>query len=151
MIIQLSLLDLMLFLMYALGIAAVILLLPILWNIKKVVGIVRPLVETNQEFVKKTIKIMPDIIENVEQISSNVRETTDVLKVSIPVILREAEYVTNAAKGSIELAGIVIENMGSGINETVAAYRKDTHDFAAYFHIIEEVLQIIYRTFSSSK
>jgi len=151
MVIQITVQDLMLFLVCALGIAAGILLLPILWNMKKVVGILRSLVETNQEFVKKTIRTMPGIFENVEQISSNVRETTDKLKVSVPVILQEVECVTNAAKGSIELAGVVMENVGSEINETVAAYKKDTPGFMAYFHIIEEVLQIIYRTFSSSK
>jgi phage-related minor tail protein len=151
MVIQFTLQDLMFFLVCALGIAAGILLLPILWNIKKVVGILRPLVETNQEFIKKTIRTMPGIFENVGQISSNVRETTDTLKISVPVILQEVECVTNSAKGSIGLAGDVVENMGSGINETIAAYKKDTHDYMAYFHIIEEVLQIIYRTFSSSK
>jgi len=151
MVIQVTLQDLMLFLVSALGIVAGILLLPILWNIKKVVGILKPLVETNQEFVKKTIKTIPGIFENVGQISNNVRETTDKLKVSVPVILKEVEYTTNAAKGSIELAGVVMENMGSGINEAVATYKKDTPGFMDYFHSIEEILQILYRTFSSSK
>ena len=67
------------------------------------------------------------------------------------MILQEIECVTNAAKGSIELAGVVMENMGSGINETVATYKKDTSGFMDYFHIFEDVLQILYRTFSSSK
>jgi hypothetical protein len=141
----------MLFLVYALGIAAGMLLIPILWNLKKIVGTLRLLVETNQELINKTIRTMPGISEDVEQISSNVRVTTDMLKVSLPVILQEVECVTNAAKGSIELAGAVIENMGSGINETVATYKKDIPGFRAYLHIIEEVLQIISRTFSSSK
>ena len=151
MLIQFTLQDLMLFLVCALGIVAGILLLPVLWKINKVVGILRPLVETNQEFINKTIRTMPGIFENVGQISSNIRETTDKLKVSVPVILQEVECVTNAAKGSIELAGAVMENMGTGINETVAAYKKDTPGFMAYIHIIEEVLQVIYRTFSSGK
>ncbi|MBU7005619.1 hypothetical protein [Phosphitispora fastidiosa] len=111
----------------------------------------RALVETNQEFINKTIRTLPGIFENVGQISSDVRETTDKLKVSVPVILQEVECVTNTAKGSIELAGVVVENMGSGINETIAAYKKDTSGFMAYFHIIEEVLEIIYRILSSSK
>ena len=151
MLIQFTLHDLMFFLVGALGITAGILLLPILWNIKKMVGILRPLVETNQEFISKTISTMPEIFENVGQISSNVRDTTAKLKVSVPAIIQEVECVTNAAKGSIELAGVVMENMGSGINETIAAYKMDTPDYMAYFHIFEEVLQIIYRNFSSSK
>jgi predicted PurR-regulated permease PerM len=151
MVIQFTLQGLMIFLVCALGIAAGILLIPILWNINKMVGNLRTLVETNQEFINKTIKTMPGTFENAGQISSNVRETTDKLKISVPAILQEVEYVTNAAKESIELAGVVIENVGSGINETIATYKKDTQDYVAYFHIFEEVLQIIYRTFTSRK
>ena len=151
MVIQLTLLDLMIFLLCALGIAAGILILPILWNIKKVAAGLWSLLESNQGFIEKTIITMPGIFENVGQISSNVRETTDKLKISVPVILQEVECVTNTAKGSIELAGVVMENMGSGINETIASYKKDTPDFMAYFSFFEEVLQIIYRIFSSGK
>lgn len=151
MVIQFTLQDLMFFVVCALGIAAGILLLPVLWNVNKVVGNLRSLVENNQKFIQKTLRAMPVILENAEQISSNVREITDKLKISVPVILQEVEGVTHATKGSIELAGVVMDNMGSGINETIAAYKKDTPDFMAYINIFEEVLQIIYRTFSSSK
>jgi hypothetical protein len=44
-----------------------------------------------------------------------------------------------------------MEYIGSGINETIAAYKKDTSGFMNCFHILEEILQIIYRTFFSSK
>ena len=151
MVIQFTLQNLMLFLVCAVGIAAGILLLPILWNMKKVVGILRQLIESNEEIISTTIRTMPGIFENMGQISSNIRETSDKLKISVPVILQEVECVTHTAKGSIELAGVVMENMGSGINETIASYKKDTPDFMAYFSFFEEVLQIIYRTFSSGK
>ncbi len=48
MVIQFTLLDLLYFLIGALGISAGILLLSILWNIKKMTDVVQPLVETNQ-------------------------------------------------------------------------------------------------------
>lgn len=151
MVFQFTLQELMLFLVCTLAIAAGIILLPILWNIKKVVGSLRTLVETNQENIYKTIRTMPGIFENVGQISSNVRETTDELNISFPVILQEVEYVTNAAKESIEIAGVAMENMGFGMNETKAAYKHDTPAFMTYLNIIEEVVQIIYRAFSSRK
>ncbi len=151
MIIQFSLLDLMIFMVCALGIVAEILLIPILWNIKKVVGSIRSLSEINQGLIKKTVKTLPAFIEDVVQIGSNVRETTDVLNISVPVILQDLEGATSAAKGSIELAGIEIENISSGINETLDTYKKDTFGLMAYIHVFEEVLQIVYRTFPSSK
>ena len=150
MVIQFTLQELMLFLVCALGIIAGILLLPILWNVKKVVGILRPMIENNQDSIKKAFKTTPVFIENAGQIASNVRDTTDKLKVSFPVILQEVESVTNTAKGSIKLAGVVMENMGSEINDSIADYKKDTSGISAYFHIFEEALKIIYRTFFSN-
>jgi len=151
MVFQFTLQDLMLFLAGVLGIAVGILLVSALWKIKKVVGTLQALLETNQESIKKTVSTMPGIFDNVGQISINVRDTTDKLKISVPVILQEVESVTNAAKGSIELAGAVIENVGSGINETIGVHKRVASGFMAYLHIFEEVLQIIYRTFSSRK
>ncbi|MGE5421781.1 MAG: hypothetical protein ACM3QW_00825 [Ignavibacteriales bacterium] len=139
------------FLVCALGIAAGILLLPVLWDIKKVVGGLRSLLETNQEFIQKTIRTMPGILENAGQISSNVRDTTDKLRISIPVILLETECVTHAAKESVEMASAAIDNVSSGVIDTVALFKKDTSDYTAYFHIIMDIVQTIYRAFSSSK
>lgn len=151
MLIQFSLQDLMLFLLYGLGIVAGILLLPILWDIKKVIGSLRSLVETNHEIINKSIRTMPGILQNMEQTSSNVKETTDQLKLSVPVILREVEFVTSAAKGNIKLASVMMENIGFGVNETIAVTKQDISGVMDYIHIFEEILQIIYRTFSSRK
>lgn len=151
MVIQFTLQELMIFLVCALGIAVGVLSLPILWNINKVANTLRSLVESNQGSINQTISAMPGIFENVGQISSDVRETTDKLKISVPVILQDVESVTNTAKGSIELAGAVMENVGSGINETITAYKQETSSIMAYVQIFEEVLQIICRTFSSNK
>jgi len=127
MVIQFALQDLMYFLIGVLGITVGIILVSILWNIRKMVCIVRPLMENNQKNIQKILGTMPIIFEDVGQISSNVRETTDGLKVSAPVILQEVEYVANAARGSIE----------SG--------------YVGYLHILKEVVQIIYSTFSGRK
>jgi hypothetical protein len=151
MVIQFTMLELMYFLVGVLGVTTGILLISILWNIKKMVAVVRPLVETNQEAISKTISTMPGIFANVEQISGDVRETTDKVKISLPVILHEVEGVTFASKANIELAGVVMENVSSGITGTLAAYNKDVPDIIGYFHIFEEVLQILYRTFYSKK
>ncbi|MCR3923067.1 MAG: hypothetical protein NUK65_11235 [Firmicutes bacterium] len=151
MVIQITVQDLMYLLISALAIVSGIFLISILWNIKKVVSNVRSLLENNHESLKKTIKVIPGIIDDVEQISGNVRDSTDKIRVSLPIIIQEVAYVTTAAKGSIEVAGLVMENLGSGINETVATYKIDSPDFIANLRIIEEVIQVVYRTFFATK
>jgi hypothetical protein len=151
MVIQFTLQDLILFLAGGIGVAIGILLISVLWNIKKSASALRSVLETNRELIKKTIGYLPGIFDNIGQISIDVRETTDKLKVSVPVILQEVESVTDATKKSIDLAGVVLENVGCEINGSVFAYKKDTSGYTAYFHIFEEVLKIIYRTFSAKK
>jgi len=150
MLIQFTLQELIIFLIFALCIAVGIFLIVILWNIKKVVSILRVLLETNQEHINKSIKALPEIVENIGHISINVKETADKLKISVPVILQEVECVTNTAKKSIELAGDVIENMGSGISE-LSVHKKESPGYLPYFHIFEEIFQIIYNNFFSGK
>lgn len=151
MVIQFTLQSLIVFLFCLIGIAAGILLLPILWDIKKMVSISRSLLETNQMIINKSIRTLPIILENAEQISNNARDTTDKLKTSVPVILQETEHAMHAARSSFESTNVVIENIGSGINETLATYQKETTSIANYLHILEEVIQIICRALSSSK
>jgi len=151
MVIQFTLQDLILSLVGALTITAGILLIPILWNVKGMVAVLRPLVHGNRERIEEVLKTIPVILENARHISGNMRETTDGLRVAVPVILQEVQSATSAAKGSMELAGAVVENVRLGINETVGSFKKDSPNFVAYINIFEEVLQIIYRTFYAAK
>jgi len=64
-----------------LGIAIGILLVSVFWKIKKVVSTLQALLETNQESIKKNVSTMPGIFDNVGQISINVRDTVDKLKI----------------------------------------------------------------------
>lgn len=149
MIIQITLQELMIIVVCIFVVAASMLLLPILWNLKKMTGILRPMLETNQESIKKTIKVLPEIVENARYISKNVRETTDDFKISAPLILKEVEYASNSAKESIEMAGVIVEKLCFGSNKVT--YNKDSDGFMSYLYIFEEVLQIVYRTFSTNK
>ena len=151
MLIEISLQDLMLFILCALGITAGILLIPILWNIKKIVGVLLPIVVTNQESIKHTVKSIPVIVENLEKISTDTKETANKLKLAVPPILQEIGETASATKESIGMAGSVIENLSTGIGETLVTRKKEKADFMDYVHVIEEIVQIIYRTFSAGK
>jgi len=148
MTIQFTLPDLMIFLVCMMGILLGAILVPILLNIKKMVGIISPLVEVNKDSIKHSFRRVPAIIGDMEQISGDLKETTSQLKVSFPAIIQEVEHVASTAKGSLTLASDVMEKMGSGINETVTAYKKDN---SGYFHLFEELMQLIYRSLTSGK
>ena len=143
MLIQFSLQDLLIFLLCALGITAGILLVSTLFKVKKAASTLRSLLEVNTDSINKTIKTMPGIFENMGQISSDVRYATEEFKVSVPVILGDIEGITNTAKGSTVMIGDLMTDIGSGINETKAAFKKNTPAVMGVFHLIEEIAQII--------
>lgn len=151
MIIQFTLQDLLLFLGCVLLAVIGVLLVAILWKINKVMGTCRSMVETHQDSINRTIKALPGIMENAEQISSNVKITTDQLKISGPVILKDAEFVANATKDGVETASAAIINVSTGVNDTVDAIKQEAEEFGAYFHIAAEIIKIIIRAFSSGK
>jgi hypothetical protein len=155
MLIQFTLQDLMIFLICALAIIAGILLIPILWNIKKIVGVFRPLVDANKEAIKKSFKTIPAVVEDVGQISSDVKEITGKLKESAPVIIEDVQCAVGSAKESIETAGIVVDDIGSGIDDILSSGTSGSRDnasgFMAYIPIIKDAIQLILRAFSSGK
>jgi len=155
MVIQFALQDALIFLLCILGITVALLIIPVLMNTKKVMGILRDTLVKNQESIQKTIRSLPGILENVGQVTNNSKEITNQLRISVPVIAKEIEGVTHAAKDGIASAGVVLEKMGTGINDTVSSY-KETSESApeeatglmVYVPLIKDVLQIIEHNFS---
>jgi hypothetical protein len=154
MVVQFVLQDLLMYLLYILGITAIVLLIPVLLKAGKVVGMARAMLLKNQESIQRSIRSLPVILENAGRVSQNSKEITNQLRFSIPVIAKEVEEAARVAKDDLETAGNVLERMGSSINETVASY-KDTPGnapeptgFMAYVPLIKEVLQLIEHTFS---
>ena len=151
MVIQFTVQDLLLFLGCVLLAVIGVFLIAILWKTNKMIGTFKSIVESNQDAVNRTIKTLPGIMENAEQISGNVKITTDQLKVSGPVILKDAEFVANATKDGVEIASAAIINVSTGVNDTVDAIKQEAEEFGAYFHIAAEIIKTIIRAFSSGK
>jgi len=151
MLIQFTLQDLLLFLGCTLLAVIGVFLIVILWKTNKIVGTFRKMVDDNQDAVNRSLKALPGIMENTEQISINVKDTTDKLRVSVPVILKDAEFVANKTKDGVEIASSAIINVSTGVNDTVDAIKQEASDIGTYFHIVTEIIKIIIHSFSSGK
>lgn len=151
MVIQFTLQDLLLFLGCILVGVIGIFLVIILWKVNKMMGTCRTLLDSNQDSIKRTIHSMPGIMENTEKITENVKDTTDKIKESAPGILKDAEYVSHAAKNGAEVASAALVNVSTGVNETVDAIKEEVSDISTYVHIASEIIKIIIHAFSSGK
>lgn len=151
MLIQFTVQDLLVFVgCVLLGIIAV-LLICVLWKANQIMGTVRKSVDANRDAFEKTVQSLPGIMENAEQISKNLKVTTDQLSVSGPVILKDVEYVTNATKNGVDIASSAIINVSTGVNDTVDALKQEASELSSYFHLAAEIIKIIIHAFSSGK
>jgi methyl-accepting chemotaxis protein len=148
---QVTMEGLLIFLASALVLVIGILLITILWNVRKMTAIMRSVLEKNQDEIHRTVQSIPNIVENVEQITGNVSETTDTFNASFPEILEDTASITHSAKEAVETANSVIESLGCGVVDTVTSYKKHESSFMPYVHIFEEVLQIVLRVFAPKK
>jgi hypothetical protein len=130
MVIQFTIQELVIFLLCAVGITAGVILIPTLIKIKKAASAFGSLLETNKGSINEAIQTMPLIFENVGQISSDVREASDLLKVSVPVILQDVEDITDTAKGHIQnVAGSASRSDALNIMAYVSEYRLNENQF----------------------
>lgn len=128
-----------------------VLLVGILWKANKIMGTFRKSVDANQDAFNKTVQSLPGIMGNAEEISKNLKVTTDQLSVSGPLILKDAEYVSKTAKNGIDVASSAIINVSTGVNDTVDAIKQEASEVSSYFHIAAEIIKIIIHAFSSGK
>lgn len=148
MVIQFTLQDLMLFLGVVLLAVIGALIIAILWKTNKMVGTVRKILDSNQDSINRTIQTVPGIMANTELITGNVKETTDQFKETLPLILKDAEFISHAAKDGVEIASATIVNVSTGINDTVDAIKQEASDLFTYFNIVKEIIKIIIHAFS---
>jgi len=151
MVIQFTVQDLLAFLGGTLLLVIGVLLILLLWKANRVMGTFHILLDSNLEGIKKSMKSLPVIVENAEHISQNMKVTTDQLSLSAPVILKDAEFISGAAKDGVKTASAAIIDVSTGVSDTVDAIRLDVSDFGAYFHIAEEIIKVIIHAFSSKK
>ena len=128
-----------------------VLLVGILWKANKIMGTFRKSVDANQDAFSKTVQSLPGIMGNAEEISKNLKVTTDQLSISGPLILKDAEHVSNAAKNGVDIASSAIINVSTGVNDTVDAIKQEASEVSSYFHIAAEIIKIIIHAFSSGK
>jgi len=87
---------------------------------------------------------------NMKKISENLKDTTNKLKVSFPAILQEVEHVTDSARGSRD-AGERRAWGKVGFGKFMRLWRTTKKNSTGYFHLFEELMQLVYGSLTSGK
>jgi len=151
MVIQFTLQELAGFLCFVLLVFIGVLLITLLWKINKIVSTCRSKLDENAKLFQQSILPLPGIMQNTEEICKNLKDSSEHLRVALPPLLKDAEYISHSTVEGVASANAAILAVRTGVDETVTTMRKDVSDLMDYFHLASEIIKILMHAFSGKK
>lgn len=149
--------ELLVMILYLLGIGLLGFLVALIKNINSTVSKAKKIVERNEEEIDESLKQLPGIFENVNSITENVdaitentasitEETKDLIKIASP----EIEGIVSNANSMSEKAEHTTEKLANSIDlvtesalDTAFVIEDNLKNLSGYGQLILEIIEII--------
>ncbi len=138
-----TLYDLGLLVLFVLLVVAIIYFIIIARKFYDLLGNVHKTLETNETNIKRTLNVLPEMFEKVDDIASNVQLGAREFGTSAPTILHNFSAISDSLKDSADLVVDSVDLIGTGISETVYNVKERSGDVVSYVKIIMETLHHI--------
>ncbi|NLN14362.1 MAG: hypothetical protein GX185_02025 [Tissierellia bacterium] len=142
--------DLFRLILYLIGIGVGTYFILVLSKINRILGQARDIIDSNLNELETTIKQLPDISYNVNEIT---REAKDALNQLTPEITglvqnvncisQQAASITNTVKDTTERVSDTVDEVAESIADTAIAFKYGTKTITDYIHLILEVFELI--------
>lgn len=146
--------DFLSFALYLAGILVLVALFIALLNVVKILKGVSEIVEKNQGEIDHTIKTIPSIVDNANEISKSVSVISTDAKSLVSDMKPEVEKIITTVGGVTDTVNLVtrqvddtslkvsntINNISDTIGDTARTVRLNADNAIDYFYIIKEVL-----------
>ncbi len=119
-----SLGDLALFVLFVLGVAVLVYLIMTLRNLSSLIRRSDQLLEKNADNIQVSLDLLPEVVENVHEITGTLRD-------------------------GVDKAETAIDHIGGSLSEAVATVATGAGSIAVYTKIIREMIHIVTRIMSS--
>lgn len=142
--------DLFSLILFLVGIGVGIYFIMVLSKINKILGQAKDMVEANIKEIDTTIKQLPDISYNVNQITKEANRTlTEIgpeingLIHNINSISDQAWAITNTVKATTDKVSGTVDDVTDSITDTAFAFQYGSKTFTDYINIIMEIFETI--------
>ena len=142
--------DLFTIVLFIVGIGAGIFLILVLSKVNKILGQAKDMIESNINEIDTTIKQLPDISYNINEITKETKQTISELTPEISVLIRnvysisdQASAITNTVKGTTEKVSHTVDDVTNSLTDTALAFQYGSKTLTDYINIIMEVFEAI--------
>ncbi len=142
--------DLFSLILFLVGIGVGVYFILVLSKINKILGQAKDMIESNIKEIDTTIKQLPDISYNINEITKETNRTiTQIgpelggLVHNINSISDQASAITNTVKTTTDKVSETVEDVTNSITDTALAFQYGSRTFTDYINIFMEVFETI--------
>lgn len=139
----LTLEELLIFIVYLLGIGLGVFLII---AIKNIVGILKKLngiLDENQESINSILHETPLIMENVNKITADVEDSIKTLKPSVTNIVKNVDTISDDVTETIDKVTYTIDVVGESIEDTVDSLNNHKSTIVNYLNMFLDISKIL--------
>jgi uncharacterized protein YoxC len=138
-----TLYDLGLLVLFVLLVVAITYFIVIARKFYALLGNVHKTIEANETNIKRTLTVLPEMLEKADDIASNMQAGAREFGTSVPTIMHNFSAISDSLRDSADLVVDSVDLIGTGISETVYNVKERSSDVASYAKIIMEALHYI--------
>lgn len=142
--------DLFSIILFIVGIGAGIFLILVLSKVNKILGQAKDMIESNIYEIDTTIKQLPDISYNINEITKETKHTISELTPEINNLVHNinsitdhASSITNTVKGTTDKVSQTVNDVTNSITDTALAFQYGSKTLTDYINIIMEIFEAI--------
>lgn len=142
--------DLFSIILFIVGIGAGIFLILVLSKVNKILGQAKDMIENNINEIDTTIKQLPDISYNVNEITKEAKTTMATLTPEINGLVQnihsisdQASSITGTVKDTTEKVSHTVDDVSNSIADTALAFQYGSKSLTDYINIIMEIFEAI--------
>ena len=138
-----TLYDLGLLVLFVLLVVAITYFIIVARKFYDLLGNVHKTLEANETNIKRTLTVLPEILEKTDDIASNMQLGAREFGASAPTIIHNFSAISDSLRDSADLVVDSVDLIGTGISETVCNVKERSSDVASYTKIVMEALHLI--------
>lgn len=146
-----TLYDLGLLVLFGLLVVAIIYFIVIARKFYDLLGNLHKTLEANETNIKRTLAVLPEMLEKTDDIASNIQLGTREFGTSLPTIIHNFGAISDSLRNSADLVVNSVDLIGTGISETVYNVKERSGDVVSYVKIIVEALHYIVNYLTTQK
>lgn len=139
----LTLEELLIFIVYLLGIGLGVFLIIAIKNIVGILKRINGLLDENQESINSILQETPLIMENVNKITADVEDSIKTLKPSVTNIVKNVDTISDDVTETIDKVTYTVDVVGESIEDTVDSLKNHKGTIVNYLNMFLDISKIL--------